>query len=197
MAWEIGVGALSKALLLGAGGLSARLVAQTGLSGASGGQKPPLAVAEAVPRAALPREVLAHLALPPDQERACRSIGMPEDGSRIYNGKLRAPDTPAEAAQKFVVWARAVDELGPFTAKQAEARYTEFCEVDHRTPVPSNLFLGALKLHPEVRKNQVGSRWRYIIKPAPVVLPAPKKAKAKPAKRPSAMHTARKPARVA
>jgi hypothetical protein len=120
------------------------------------------------------------LRLPKEVEALLREIGMPPCSgwtgkpSKIYGGKLRAPDTPEDAARRFVVWIRATEQTGEYKANTLEALYDEFCQVDHREMVPSNLFLGALSKTAGVKKQQLAKNDRvrtYTIRPA---RPAPK-----------------------
>src|SRR5262245_11523240 len=94
---------------------------------------------------------LRELRLPLEVEKALLDAGMPPEGSSIYDGPKRAPDTPAEAARKFVLWARAVGVFGSHSLRTIGALYWECAEVDHREPVAITRFLRALKSASGVR----------------------------------------------
>lgn len=191
MVFETGsIGGLLSKAFLSLGGLAWRQ--RTGGSqGFLTPADPPIALV-AIDAPPVAPSIDVSLRLPKEVEALLREIGMPPCSgwtgkpSKIYAGKLRAPDTPEDAARRFVVWIRATEQTGEYKAHQLEALYDEFCQVDHREMVPSNLFLGALTKTAGVKKQQLAKNDRartYTIRPA---RPAPKP-KSKPA-----MHTARK-----
>jgi len=118
------------------------------------------------PPATSPAEIFIPLA--PEARDALREIGLPEDMSPIYAGDLRACDEPKESARRFVVWMRATGQAGAYTADRLLRCYLEFCDVDHRKPVPDNHFLGELKRTDGVRKDRPREgtrRLRWTITP--------------------------------
>ena len=96
---------------------------------------------------------LRELRLRPEVEKSLLDAGMPPEGSAIYGGPKRTPDTPEEAARKFVLWAQAVGVVGGHTVRTIGALYWECAEVDHREPLAINRFLRALKNAPGVRQD--------------------------------------------
>lgn len=191
----IAAGLLSKGLLSLGGLMPAR---RTGPArGISGSQPAATPVAEIVAPPRQDRDLVDEaLRLPKEAEAALREIGMPPcsgwTGKRWagYDRPRRVADTPQEAASRFVVWLRAIDETGKYRADQVLDLLWVFAEHDHRQLPDKDQFLHALAKHKAVRKQQlqVDNRARtYTItpgrlKPAPVRAP----------KRHSAMHTARK-----
>ena len=132
-------------------------------------------IAEQQPRIArsTTAQLLETLRLEPEAEQQLLDAGMPPDGSLIYAGPKRAADTPKDAANKFVLWARVVEATGTYSARTICALYWECADVDHREPVADERFLNALKTTPGVRKEASASdrrRYLWTIEPAP---PAP------------------------
>ena len=121
------------------------------------------------------REVLDALRLPPEVEQPLLDIGMPPDGSEIYDGPRRGADKAEVAARKFVVWARAIGATGTYPTGVVCALYAECAAADHRDPVSDNRFLYALKHTAGVRKDTSAKDRRrrlWIIEPAPPPEPA-------------------------
>lgn len=116
-----------------------------------------------------PPEASAALRLRPEIEKPLLEAGMPPEGSSIYEGLKRAADTPEGAARKFILWARAVGAMGPYSTRTISALYWECTEVDHREPVAIDRFLRALKGARGVRQDASaadGRRRVWIIEPA-------------------------------
>jgi hypothetical protein len=85
----------------------------------------------------------------PGSEVALDAIGFPLRGKP--DGPLRPKQSPEEAANRFVVWLRAMDLVRePITETEIVRLYGEFCEADHRKPTGDNWMRGAMKELPVV-----------------------------------------------
>lgn len=103
---------------------------------------PPPANDEADPWSDEVAAIMLELGYPPALDRSCAP---------------RAPDAPAEAGRRFLRFLLATSDLPLPRMRSHEVyrRYREFCQLDHRKPVPDNKFLGVLKDLPGVDKRQI------------------------------------------
>jgi hypothetical protein len=114
--------------------------------------------------------------LQPEDEQQLLDVGIPSDESPIHSRRKRMPDTPQEAARKFVIWARAVGVTGSHSARRICALYWECAQADHRRPVSDCRFLIALKDAQGISVGPSVVEWRtrvWTIQPAALQLPTP------------------------
>jgi len=113
--------------------------------------------------------------LSPEAEFALAPLDLPPDGPFDPTAILRAKLAPKVAASNFVVWAQALNLLGPYSRRSIYALYCEFSEVDQRAPVPDKPFFDALMKAEGVRREEqridCGNGkfrriWQWTVEPA-------------------------------
>ena len=92
--------------------------------------------------------------LSPEAEFALAPLDLPPDGPFDPTAILCARLAPKVAASNFVVWAQALNLLGPYSRRSIYALYCEFSEVDQRPPLPERLFFDALMKAEGVRREE-------------------------------------------
>jgi hypothetical protein len=130
------------------------------------------------------RDSQSALNLRPEAEQQLLDVGIPSDESPIHSRRKRMPDTPEDAARKFVIWARAVGVTGAHSGRRICTLYWECTQADHRRPVSDCRFLIALKDATGIRVGPSVVEWRkriWVIEPAEPQLALPVAAPSSPA----------------